>query len=202
MEEKVLIQGPEVTLEGALTPGTGGGGGVVITHPHPLFGGSMDNNVVWTAVRAFQARGWAALRFNFRGVGRSTGAYGGGLEEVADVAAALEFLRPRTPGPHLLVGYSFGAYVAALALRQGLEAAGAILISPPVAFMEMSWLPETPHLKLMVAGDRDDIGPLLDLQQMMAQSEPPVPIVVIKGADHFYGGREEELFRVLRDFPL
>jgi alpha/beta superfamily hydrolase len=201
MEESVLIDGPGVTLEGRFLPGTTGGG-VVITHPHPRFGGSMDNNVVWTAVRAFENRGWATLRFNFRGVGRSTGAYGQGLEEVEDVVAALNFLKSRTPGPHLLVGYSFGAYVAARALLQNLAAEGAILISPPVAFMEMTWLPQVPHLKLIVAGDRDEIGPLLDVQAMMAASEPPVTIVVIKGADHFYGGREEQLFRVLRDYPL
>jgi alpha/beta superfamily hydrolase len=201
MEETVLITGPEVTLEGRLTPGAGAGG-VVITHPHPRFGGSMDNNVVWTAVRAFESRGWAALRFNFRGVGLSTGAYGGGLEEVADLAAALNFLRGRAPGPHLLVGYSFGAYVAARALFQGLAGTGAVLISPPVAFMEMAWLPETPHLKFMAAGDRDEICPLLDLQAMMAGAEPPVDIVVIKGADHFYRGREEELFRGLQNYPL
>ena len=200
MEEKVVIEGPTVTLEGRFLPGTGGGGGAIITHPHPLFGGSMDNNVVWTAVRACQARGWAALRFNFRGVGQSTGVYGQGLTEVEDVAAALKFLQGRTPGPHLLVGYSFGASVAARALLQGLEAQGAILISPPVAFMEMTWLPEVPRLKLIIAGDRDEIGPLIDLQAMMARSQPPVQIVVIQGADHFYGGREEQLFRVLRDF--
>jgi alpha/beta superfamily hydrolase len=201
MEEKVLIEGPEVTLEGGFSPGTAGGG-ALITHPHPLFGGSMDNNVVWTAVRALENRGWAALRFNFRGVGRSTGAYGGGLEEVEDVAAALKFLKSRTPGPHLLVGYSFGAWVAARALLQGLEtAAGAVLISPPVAFMEMTWLPHVPRLKLLVAGDQDEICPLLDLKAMMAAVEPPIAIVVIKGADHFYGGREEQLYKALRDYP-
>jgi alpha/beta superfamily hydrolase len=199
MEEEVVIEGAAVTLEGRFLPGTGGGG-ALITHPHPQFGGSMDNNVVWTAMRACQARGWAALRFNFRGVGESTGAYGQGLAEVEDVAAALKFLQGRNPGPHLLVGYSFGAAVAARALLQGLEAQGAILISPPVAFMEMTWLPQVPRLKLIIAGDRDEIGPLIDLQAMMARAQPPVQIVVIQGADHFYGGREEQLFRVLRDF--
>ncbi len=200
-EEEVLIHGPEVTLEGRFLPGSGSGG-AVITHPHPLFGGSMDNNVVWTAARALGGRGWATLRFNFRGVGASLGTYGGGEAEVEDVAAALRFLQDRTPGPYCLVGYSFGAYVAARALHQGLKGADAVLISPPVAFMEMNWLPETPHLRLLVAGDRDEICPLLDLTQMMAATEPPVEIAVINGADHFYGGREEALFKVLRDYPL
>jgi alpha/beta superfamily hydrolase len=200
MEEKVRIAGPEVTMEGGFFPG-GGGGGVVITHPHPQFGGSMDNNVVWTAVRAFLALGWAALRFNFRGVGGSTGAQSGGLNEVEDVAAALQFLKSRTAGPYLLVGYSFGAWVAARALLQGVAADGGVLISPPVAFMEMSWLPQVPHLRLLLAGDRDEICPLLDLSALMAAVQPPVPITVIPGADHFYGGREEQLYKVLRDYP-
>jgi alpha/beta superfamily hydrolase len=201
MTDAVSIPGPDLTLEGRFLPGSAGPG-VIITHPHPLFGGSMNNNVVYTAERAFHSRGCATLCFNFRGVGRSTGSYGGGEAETADVAAALDFLRARTAGPCYLVGYSFGAFVAGKALLQGLAAEGAVLISPPVAFMEMAWLPEVPHLKLVVAGDRDDIAPLPDLQTMLAKVAPPVPLVVIAGADHFYGGREDKLFQVLLDFPL
>ena len=96
MTETVSIPGSEVTLEGRLLPGAAGPG-VVITHPHPRFGGSMNNNVVYAAERAFHSRGWATLCFNFRGVGRSTGSYGGGEAEVADVAAALGFLRIGAP---------------------------------------------------------------------------------------------------------
>ncbi len=143
MTNAVTIPGPDVTLEGRFLPGRAGPG-VVITHPHPLFGGSMNNNVVWTAERAFQARGFATLCFNFRGVGRSTGTYGEGEAETVDVAAALNFLGERTPGPLYLAGYSFGAFVAGKALLQGLAVEGAVLISPPVAFMEMAWLPEVP----------------------------------------------------------
>jgi alpha/beta superfamily hydrolase len=201
MTDTIAIPGPDITLEGRFLPGAAGPG-VVITHPHPRFGGSMNNNVVYAVERALHSRGWATLCFNFRGVGRSTGSYGGGEAETADVAAALDFLRDRAAGPHYLAGYSFGAFVAGRALLQGLAAAGAVLISPPVAFMAMPWLPGVPRLKLVVAGDRDEIAPLLDLQTMLATVEPPVPIVVIAGADHFYGGREDKLFQVLREFPL
>ena len=90
MEEAVSIPGPGITLEGRLLSGAAPGG-AVITHPHPLFGGDMANNVVLIAVRALAARGMSALRFNFRGVGRSTGVYGGGVDEMEDVAAALSF---------------------------------------------------------------------------------------------------------------
>ena len=207
MEETVSIPGAGVTLEGRLSLGAAPGG-AVITHPHPLFGGDMANNVVLTAVRAQAARGMSTLRFNFRGVGRSTGTYGGGTEEADDVAAALAFLKSRTPGPHFVVGYSFGAAVAGRALLEGLSADGALFIAPPIAFMDLSFLPRVPGLRLIVVGDRDELCPLPSLRELMATSQPallgatPAEIRVIEGADHFFGNGEAELFQVLRDFPL
>ncbi|HZE21545.1 MAG TPA: alpha/beta fold hydrolase, partial [Desulfobaccales bacterium] len=182
-------------------------GGAVITHPHPRFGGSMANNVVGAAVKAFEARRMTALRFNFRGVGHSTGTYGGGVEEAADVAAALEFLKSRASGPYYLVGYSFGAAVAGRALLQGLEADGAIFIAPPIAFMDLGFLPRVPGLKLVIVGDRDELCPLAALQALLAErltdaEETPPEVSVIEGTDHFFGGAEEILWRRLRDFPL
>ena len=201
MTDAVSIPGPAGTLEGRFLQGTAGPG-VVITHPHPLFGGSMNNNVVWTAERAFHQRGFATLCFNFRGVGRSTGTYGEGEVEVEDVVAALDFLGERTPGPLYLAGYSFGAFVAGRALLQGLAVRAAVFIAPPIAFMDLSWLPGVPGLRLVVAGDQDDLCPLAELRQMLAGTAAAPEIRVIAGADHFFGGREEELFQVLRDFPL
>jgi uncharacterized protein len=166
----------------------------------------MANNVVVTAVRALAARGMSALRFNFRGVGRSTGAYGGGLEEADDVAAALEFLRSRTPGPHYVVGYSFGAAVAGRGLLQGLAADGAVFIAPPINFMDLTFLPQVPGLRLIIVGDQDELCPLAGLRQLLAarpeqpEATPPPEITVIPGADHFFGGDEQELFRVLKDW--
>jgi len=205
MEEEVSIPGAGITLEGRLSSGAAPGG-AVITHPHPLFGGDMANNVVLTAVRALAARGMSALRFNFRGVGRSTGTYGGGVDEMEDVAAALKFLRSRVPGPHDVVGYSFGAAVAGRGLLTGLAADGAIFVAPPIAFMDLSFLPEVPGLRLIIVGDRDELCPLPSLQALMAESQPPpgerpAEVRVIEGADHFFGNGEAELFRVLRDFP-
>jgi len=200
MEERIAIPAGELTLEGRFCPGAAGPG-VIITHPHPLFGGSLDNNVVWTAARAFQARGWATLRFNFRGVGASTGTYAEGEGEVEDVAAALKFLTTRLPGPCYLTGYSFGAYVVARALLQGLGADGALLIAPPVAFMDLAFLPAVPRLELIVVGDRDELCPLAALKAMLKERPAPLKIAVIAGADHFFGGREAELFQVLKDQP-
>jgi alpha/beta superfamily hydrolase len=201
VEDQVSIVGAGVTLEGVVTLGTRPGG-VIITHPHPLFGGSMANHVVWTATRAFAARGMSALRFNFRGVGRSSGTYGGGLEEAKDVAAALEFLKSRTPGPYYVVGYSFGALVAGRALLDGLDVDGAIFLAPPIAFMDLSFLPQLPGLRLIVVGDRDDLCPLKSLETLLAKSSTPPEVRVIQGTDHFFGGAEAQLFRIVRDFPL
>jgi alpha/beta superfamily hydrolase len=201
VEEQVQITAGEVTLEARFSPGAKTSG-VVITHPHPLYGGSMDNNVVWTALRAYGNRGWSTLRFNFRGVGGSTGRYGDGLAEVEDVAGAVTFLKSRVPGPCYVVGYSFGAAVAARALMEGLQVAGAVLISPPIAFMDLDFLPETPGLSLIVAGDEDDLCPLAEVEELCRHRQPPVDLRVVSGADHFYGGREEELYRILQEYQL
>ncbi|MBM4275534.1 MAG: alpha/beta fold hydrolase [Deltaproteobacteria bacterium] len=194
MEELIRIPGPE-TLEGRYVPGTGGA--VIITHPHSLYGGDMDNNVVRIAARAFQARGWATLRFNFRGVGESTGAYGEGRAEAEDVKAALDYVKTRGPAPYLVAGYSFGAYAAAQALLAGLAADGAIFISPPVSFMPMPFLSRVPRVSLIIAGDQDYICPLAELQKLLSHGPHQAEFVVIPGADHFFGGHEAELYQVL-----
>ncbi|MBM4295939.1 MAG: alpha/beta fold hydrolase [Deltaproteobacteria bacterium] len=195
MERKVFILGPE-TLEAQYAPGTRGA--AVVTHPHPLYGGDMDNNVVCTAARAFQAKGWATLRFNFRGVGESSGAYGEGVAEAQDVQAALDYVKTRGPGPYLVVGYSFGAYAAAQALLQGLEADEAVFIAPPVAFMPMPFLPQAPHLSVVIAGDQDYICPLAELEKLLAPVRDRINLAVIPGADHFFRGHEEKLYRTLQ----
>ncbi len=202
IEEAVTIPGNSVTLEGRFSPGAGPGG-ALIAHPHPLYGGDLDNNVVRTAARAFENRGLATLRFNFRGVGASTGVYGDGVGEVDDLIQTLAYLQTRSRPPYHVVGYSFGAYIAARALLQGLAADAAWLISPPVAFMDLGFLPQVPRLHLIVVGDRDELCPLADLRALlahMAAEAGPPEVRVIPGADHFFGGREEELFRVLKDF--
>jgi len=87
-------------------------------------------------------------------------------------------------------------------LLEGLAAAGAVLIAPPIAFMDLDFLPETPGLCLMVAGDRDDLCPLADLEALFRHRQPPVDLRVVSGADHFFGGREKELYQILKEYPL
>jgi alpha/beta superfamily hydrolase len=200
-EEHLTLEADGVSLEAGFRPGARPGG-ALLTHPHPLYGGDMNNNVVWTAALALGERGFATLRFNFRGVGRSTGSYGGGVEEVRDVAAALAFLKSRVEPPYLLAGYSFGAAVAARGLLGGLAVDGAVLISPPIAFMDLAFLPDTPRLSLIVVGDRDALCPLAELMALLRERQPPVAVKVVPGADHFYFGKETELARILLAHPL
>lgn len=203
LEERVTISGPDVNLEGRFAPGDGDGG-VVITHPHPLYGGTMDNNVVWTASRAFQARRWSTLRFNFRGVGLSSGEYGNGLAEIADVQAALSYLESRQSGPRYLVGYSFGAAVAGYALFQGVSAAGMIMLAPPIKMLDMAFLPKLSRLRLIVVGDRDEFCPVSELEKMFeTQPEDRRPeIKVLPGCSHFFAGQEKSLYNILVEYPI
>jgi len=200
-EEKVIFAAADVTLEGRLAPG-GESGGVVLTSPHPLYGGDMDNNVVWTAARAFQNRHWTTLRFNFRGVGLSTGDYGGGQAEVADIRAAMHFLATRVARPQVIVGYSFGAAVASRALIQGTPADDLILIAPPIALMEINYLPETPRLRLIIVGDRDDFCPLSQLEYLFRTSplDSRPKIRVLPGCSHFFAGFERSLYDILQKY--
>lgn len=201
-EERVTIAGADVNLEGRLAPGTAPDG-IVITHPHPLYGGTMDNNVVWTVAKAFQSRDWTTLRFNFRGVGLSSGEHGDGLAELADVQAAVNFLASRVPGRRFLAGYSFGAAVGARALVQGVSVAGAILIAPPIGLMDMDFLPRVPKLRLIVVGDRDEFCPLDRLEKLLPPAAAGGPeIRVIPNCSHFFAGRERQLYDLLAEFPL
>ena len=174
--------------------------GVVITHPHPLYGGDMDNNVVATVSRAYQKTGATTLRFNFRGVGNSQGNYGDGIGEQKDVRAAVAFLANRGLRQIDLAGYSFGAWVNALAVKNGLEVDNMIMVSPPVAFIDFESLTALRNLKLIITGNRDDIAPVEMLKKVYPDWNPAARFEVIAGADHFYGGYQDMLEAVLTDF--
>jgi alpha/beta superfamily hydrolase len=174
--------------------------GVVITHPHPLYGGDMHNNVVVAVSRAYQKTGATTLRFNFRGVGNSQGNYGDGIGEQEDVRAAVAFLADRGLRQIDLAGYSFGAWVNALAVNNGLDVDNMIMVSPPVAFIDFEALTALRNLKLIITGDRDDIAPAEMVKKVYPDWNPTARFEVIAGADHFYGGYQDKLEAVLTDF--
>ena len=138
-EERITISSGDLSLEGLLSRGESDRG-VVISHPHPLYGGEMRNQVVGIIQEVLAGKGWTTLRFNFRGVGRSQGEYDEGVGEQEDVRAAVRYLKELGIKEIFLAGYSFGAWVNAQAALDLPEVAGSILVSPPQAMMDFSFL--------------------------------------------------------------
>lgn len=164
-------------------------GTVVVAHPHPLFGGTMDNKVVQTLARAFVQSGWTALRFNFRGVGSSEGSYDEGRGEAGDLQAVVRALAPE--GPLALAGFSFGAYVTAQAL-QALwpvrDVRAVVLVGTAAARFQVPALPPESHDRtLVIHGEVDDTVPLAAaLDWARPQS---LPVTVVPGVEHFFHGQ-------------
>jgi alpha/beta superfamily hydrolase len=202
--ERLLLAGPTGELEAVLEVSAEFAGDRValVCHPHPLFGGTMDNKVVVIAARALQEKGYATLRFNFRGVGKSAGSWDLGRGEADDALAAARALQERWPEAQLLVaGFSFGAYVATqlatlLPLRQ------LITIAPPVQRFDFTTLavPQCPWL--VIQGDRDE---LVDHEAVLAWTkalEPAPLVVVLPGAEHFFHGRLNDLRAAVQEHLL
>jgi alpha/beta superfamily hydrolase len=194
---RLTIAGDGVSLEGVLSlpAGLRPGAVLVVCHPHPLYGGSMDNNVVEALCDGALQEGLAALRFNFRGVGRSSGAYDNGDGEQEDVLAALRAAAELMPEAAVgLAGYSFGASMAARAAGRVSEPiAVLILVSPPLASLNRLSFAERPASRLFLAGDRDHICPARELEALAQQVRPSAECVIIEGADHSWFGHEAEL---------
>jgi len=170
---------------------------VVVTHPHPLYGGDMDNPVVDSIVRVYQKKGYTTLRFNFRGVGNSQGSYGDGLGEQTDVRAALAFLADMGIQQIDLAGYSFGARVNASVEPIGVPYERMVMVSPPVGFMDFKNVSALERLALVVAGSRDDIAPPDLIRKHLPVWNQQARFEVVEGADHFYSGYRKALETVL-----
>jgi alpha/beta superfamily hydrolase len=195
-EEKITFQSDTIRIEGLLSV-QGGKRGVVITHPHPLYGGSMYNQIVEVLTAVYQEKGFSTLRFNFRGVGSSEGDYAQGDGETEDVRAALYYLHEREKSDLDLAGYSFGAWVNAKIMDSEPLIKRIIMVSPPVAFLEFSPFIQSPKIQVVVAGDRDEIAPAHRIRDLIATWNPAARFEVIKGADHFYLGKTGPLHSVL-----
>lgn len=200
-EEAVRIEvDEEVTLAGGWRLPAAPKGAAVVLHPHPLYGGSMDNNVVEALMRAAERAGLAALRFNFRGVGRSTGRHADGMGEVADVLAAAAWVRARAPEPLVLMGYSFGTLVGARAAGGIANLAGGVWVSPPLVLGELpSWPAEAGPL-YMTVGTADQFTDLPKLKAYAGQMGTRVTLKVAEGGDHFWWDDESVLTRDILEF--
>ena len=201
-EEKVFIPCHGLRLEGLLSvqEALPVRGGVVLCHPHPLYGGEMDNPVIAAAAEAAFQEGFQTLRFNFRGVGESEGTHADGIGEKEDVRAAIEFLSARGDSfPLILVGYSFGARVGLPVAIEDARVKGMVAIAPPLEMYDFDFLKGSKKDKLVIVGDRDLYCPIERLRELYQHLEDPKSLVVIQGADHFFSIHVKSLTSPLRE---
>ena len=188
--QKSTIQGPVGTLELALDlPAEPSKGVVVIAHPHPLFGGTLDNKVVQTLARAFTQCGWTAVRFNFRGVGGSAGTHDDGRGELDDLLAVVHHAAPT--GRLALAGFSFGAFVTSNAFAQlhtEREIDSLVLVGVAASRFAVAPIPSEAHVKtLVIHGEQDDT---VALASVMDWARPQIlPVTVVPGVGHFFHGQ-------------
>jgi hypothetical protein len=197
-----------VSLEGDLhLPERGLRRSAVICHPHPRHGGSKDHPLLWAIRGELTLRGFAVLAFNFRGVMRSAGSYGGGRTEVRDVAAAIGRVREATEGPTLVCGWSFGANVALRAAVGDERVAALALVGIPLgdAAVDLPPLPGPSELRafdrpvLLLSGEGDTFSPRPELDDL-ARKLPNAELEIAHGTDHFFWRREQEAAALIGSF--
>ncbi len=205
-EEPVGFSAADLRLEGVLHLPAGNGPfpAVVISHPHPLYGGDMDNNVVRAIASALHEASMAVLRFNFRGVGRSQGDFGDGLGEQEDLRSALAFLSSQAgvdPDRIGLAGYSFGAKVALSIALLDQRLAALALVSPFTSDEEWDQLTNAGFPTLVISGGEDDFISPHRLRRL-SEAVPPgsVECEIVPGVDHFWWGHEGKLAGRVKGF--
>jgi len=203
LKGNTFFDGPAGRIEAILKEGSDSKAAAIVCHPHPLFGGTMHNKVVFRISRAFEAMGFSVLRFNFRGVGRSEGKHDNGNGEQDDVKAAIAFMLERTPEAELwIAGFSFGS-AAMLRAACGNPAAHALIAAgTPVSrySLEDLKLNLCSQPKLFVQGELDEYGPVAELERIMDRAPQPAQLRVIAGADHFFEGHLPELSAAVSEF--
>ncbi|MCC5969705.1 MAG: alpha/beta hydrolase [Pararhodobacter sp.] len=194
---EVIFPGPEGRLEGRYHPQPNRDAPIaIVLHPHPQFGGTMNNKVVYNLHYAFHALGFSVLRFNFRGVGRSQGEYSGGDGELADAAAALDYLQAMNQNARhcWVAGFSFGAWIGMQLLMRRPDITGFISVAPDAARYDFSFLAPCPASGLVINGTGDRIAPPRDTHTLVNKLHEQKGITIthteIEGADHFF--RDEE----------
>jgi uncharacterized protein len=197
---EVIINGPDGRIEGRYHHSKQPNAPIaLLLHPHPQHGGTMNNKVVYSLYHAFVRRGFSALRFNFRGVGRSQGSFDRGEGELSDAAAALDWLQGYNPNASScwIGGFSFGAWIGMQLLMRRPEIDGFIAVAPPANLYDFSFLAPCPSSGLIIQGDKDQIVTLEAQQKLVNklshQRDIKIDYRILKGADHFFQGHMEEL---------
>jgi uncharacterized protein len=196
------LRGPDGRLEALLNMGRPDAPyAATVCHPHPLFGGTMHNKVVYHAMKAFQGYGLPVLRFNFRGAGLSEGTHDNGRGEVGDVRAALDWLEQEYQLPLLFAGFSFGSNVGMRACCGDKRVKGMAALGLPVQAggrdYHYNFLATCSQPKLFISGTADEFGPQAAVEAVVAGAAPPAALVMIPGADHFFAGKLEQMQQAL-----
>lgn len=199
MEENIIIASGGLNLQGLFNPGRNGRA-VVVTHPHPLYGGDMFSPVVEAVVRAYARAGWGTLRFNFRKAGASDGVFDIGRGEQDDLRRAMAFVRDKGLETVDLAGYSFGTWVNALACQNEPLPGRMVMVAPPVNFLDFGPVLSLSTLDLVITGDRDDFSTVAQVLSMVTQWNPNADLEVIPGADHFFWSHLDRVEAILFDF--
>jgi uncharacterized protein len=191
---RVMIEGPAGPLEASIEEGSEAPSAyALVCHPHPVFGGTMDNKVVTTVARAFNACGIPAVRFNFRGIGASAGRFDDGRGETEDAAAVAAWGAQHFGTRAVaLAGFSFGAYVA-MRLAQTLPPSRLIMIAPPVGRFEFTPFAAPLCPWLIVQGDADDVVDPLAVRAWAEAHQPSARLLMLAGVGHFFHGHLVEL---------
>jgi uncharacterized protein len=204
---EVMFAGPDGRLEGRYQPGKDRTAPIgLVLHPHPRFGGTMNNQIVYRLFYMFQERGFTTLRFNFRGVGRSQGFFDHGIGELSDAASALDWVQSLHPDSRgvWIAGFSFGAWVGMQLLMRRPEVEGFISVAPQPNLYDFSFLAPCPSSGLIVHGSLDKVAPPDAVQglvdKLKAQRGITIEHAVIEDANHFFENEVDELIETCSDY--
>lgn len=201
--ERLMLSGPEGRLEALFEwePASSPKLATVICHPHPLYGGAMHNKVVYRAAKAALAAGVPAIRFNFRGVGRSEGHHANGIGERDDARAALNYVAGRFPGlPIVMMGFSFGSGVGLFVGAEDPRVSILVGLGLPVVSTDFHFLESSRKSKLIVQAGEDQYGPREKLMELYMRLQEPKQLHLVEGVDHFFTGKLPEVQSAIESF--
>jgi uncharacterized protein len=202
----LFLDGPAGRLEALLNTGSQHAShAAVVCHPHPLYGGTLHNKVVFHTMKALNSFGYPVLRFNFRGAGLSQGEHDYGKGEGEDTRAALDWIEREFHLPLIFAGFSFGAAVGLGVACADAHVKAVIGLGLPVAAIDdrvydFEFLQSCMKPKLFVSGDRDQFGPRTKLEEVVKTLPEPKKLVIVQGADHFFEGRLRELRETIENW--
>jgi uncharacterized protein len=200
------LSGPAGQLEALLNAGRSDAThAALVCHPHPIYGGTLHNKVVFHTMKALNGFGFPVLRFNFRGAGLSQGEHDSGVGEVEDVRTGFNWLEQHFHLPMIFAGFSFGAAVGLRAACpdprvQAVIALGVPLVPADQRTYEFDFLQTCTKPKLFISGARDQFAPRANLEQLVNSLQDPKKLLLIEGADHFFAGRLRELREAIENW--